>query len=192
MTKRTLRLLAAILTLTVLAFSLASCAGKFSLTHKLLNWNLSLNKWLGSFVLFLFIVVPVYGVCLLVDWVVLNVIEFYSGHNPVSSTEPLTRTATVDGLTVTMTMYPGKGVNLDLTTTDAAGASRTMVVRTTADGVNATVIENGKASCITARPGANDTVERCVENKCRSFAPEEQSEMLEQIAGMDELLAAAE
>ncbi len=145
-----------------------------------------------SFVLFLFIVVPVYGVCLLVDWVVLNVIEFYSGHNPVSSTEPLTRTATVDGQTVTMTMYPGKGVNLDLTTTDAAGASRTMVVRTTADGVNATVIENGKASRITARPGANDTVERCVENKCRSFAPEEQSEMLEQIAGMDELLAAAE
>ena len=189
MTKRSLRLLASILVLTVLVFSLVSCAGKFALTHKLLNWNLSLNKWLGSFVLFIFIVLPVYGVCLLIDWIILNVIEFYGGHNPVdASAAPQTRTASIDGRQVSMTLYPGKGINLDLTTEEADGSVRVMMVRTTDDGVTARLLEQGKGSTITARPGPDNTVERCVEDRCKTISQDEQALMLDQIDGLDALL----
>ncbi len=191
--KRYLRIIASMLVLTVLVLSLVSCAGKFSLTHKLLNWNLSLNKWLGSFLLFIFIVIPVYGVCLLIDWIILNVIEFYSGSNPIgASAAPQTKTARIDGRQVSLTMYPGKGINLDLTTEEADGSVRVMVVRTTADGVTAKLLEQGKESTITARPGPDDTVERCVENRCKSIDQDEQNAMLDQINGLNAMLAQAD
>ena len=193
MQNRLFRMIALILVFTVLIFSFASCAGKFSLTHKLLNWNLSLNKWLGSFLLFVFIILPVYGICLLIDWVILNVIEFYSGNNPVAANSPpATKTAVIDGRQVALTMYPGKGVNLDLATEEADGGVRLMMVRTTASGVEARLIERGKESLITARPGADGDVVRCVESQCRSIDRTEQSAMLEEIEGLDQLMAAVE
>ncbi|NLH48692.1 MAG: DUF3332 family protein [Myxococcales bacterium] len=192
MPNRAFRMIALILVFTVLIFSFASCAGKFSLTHKLLNWNLSLNKWLGSFLLFVFIILPVYGICLLIDWVILNVIEFYSGNNPVAANSPpATKTAVIDGRQVSLTMYPGKGVNLDLATEETDGSVRLMMVRTTENGVEAKLIENGKESLITARPGADGDVVRCVESQCRSIDREEQSAMLEEVEGLDRLLAEA-
>jgi len=187
--KRWLRLIASMLVVTVLVFSLASCAGKFTLTHKLLNWNLSLNKWLGSFLLFIFIVLPVYGVCMLVDWLILNVIEFYSHSNPVgTSAAPQTKTESIDGRQVSLTLYPGKGINLDLTTEEADGSVRVMMVRTTEDGVTAKMLEQGKESIITTRPGPDDTVERCVEDRCKTINQDEQAAMLDQIDGLDALL----
>lgn len=66
---------------------LSSCIGSFGLTKKYYNWNNSIgNKWINEIVFFATAcLVPVYGVCVFVDGVVLNSIEFWTGSNPVSA-----------------------------------------------------------------------------------------------------------
>ena len=59
-----------------------SCIGSFSLTNKLYSWNKSIgNKFVNEVVFFAFLVVPVYEVAALVDSLVLNSIEFWTGNN---------------------------------------------------------------------------------------------------------------
>jgi hypothetical protein len=73
----------------MLAASLSGCMGHFGLRSKLLKFNLSVveNRW-GREVLFVPLF-PVYAICTLVDILVLNSIEFWSGNNPVNGRSPL-------------------------------------------------------------------------------------------------------
>lgn len=66
---------------------LSSCIGSFGLTNMYYNWNQSIgNKFINEIVFFATsCLVPVYGVCIFVDGVVLNSIEFWTGSNPVAS-----------------------------------------------------------------------------------------------------------
>ena len=66
---------------------LSGCHGSYGLTKKLLRWNGTLgNKWLNSCVHFLMWVVPIYPISLgLVDWLVLNTVEFWTGSNPLAA-----------------------------------------------------------------------------------------------------------
>ena len=64
---------------------LTSCIGSFSLTNKLLTWNKSIaNKFVNELVFVAFWILPVYEVSGLADILVLNSIEFWSGHNAVA------------------------------------------------------------------------------------------------------------
>lgn len=68
-----------------LALGASGCYGKFALTKKLYDWNGTLgNKFLVWIVFFLFIIIPVYGVTTFVDGIVFNLIEFWTGNNPLS------------------------------------------------------------------------------------------------------------
>lgn len=71
------------------AFSLTACYGSYSLTQKLYKWNGTLgNKWLNSCVHFILWVIPVYEICIgLVDGLVLNTVEFWTGSNPLASND---------------------------------------------------------------------------------------------------------
>lgn len=71
------------------AFSLTACYGSYSLSQKLYKWNGTLgNKWLNSCVHFILWVIPVYEICIgLVDGLVLNTVEFWTGSNPVASND---------------------------------------------------------------------------------------------------------
>jgi len=66
---------------------LSGCHGSYGLTKKLLRWNGSLgNKWLNSCVHFLMWVIPVYPISIgLVDWLILNTVEFWTGSNPLAA-----------------------------------------------------------------------------------------------------------
>ena len=77
--------IAALLCASVLVLS--GCHGSYGLTKKLLRWNGTLgNKWLNSCVHFLMWVVPVYPISIgLVDWLVLNTVEFWTGSNPLAA-----------------------------------------------------------------------------------------------------------
>ena len=67
----------------------AGCFGKFQLTRKLYDINQSIDeKYIRSAVTWLF-VIP-YAVTGLLDFIVFNVIEFWSGENPVASA-PVTK-----------------------------------------------------------------------------------------------------
>ncbi|MDD4514561.1 DUF3332 domain-containing protein [Massilibacteroides sp.] len=72
---------------TVLASSVlfTSCIGSFSLTNKLLDWNRNVDsKFVNELVFIAFNIVPVYGVAVLADVLVINSIEFWTGDNPVA------------------------------------------------------------------------------------------------------------
>jgi hypothetical protein len=64
---------------------LAGCYGSFSLTKRLYRWNGGLgSKFAESAVMWVLIIIPVYELSLLGDFVLFNLIEFWSGKNPVA------------------------------------------------------------------------------------------------------------
>ena len=59
--------------------------GAFHWLHKAIG-GISGNKWLNSIVHFFLLIFPVYGICLfLVDGLVLNTVEFWTGSNPLAA-----------------------------------------------------------------------------------------------------------
>lgn len=78
---------AVLLSVTILmgTVSFSGCIGSFNLTKKVYNWNQSVgDKWVNELVFLVFLVVPVYEISLFIDGIILNLIEFWSGNNPVS------------------------------------------------------------------------------------------------------------
>lgn len=86
----------------------AGCFGKFQLTRKLYDINQSIDeKYIRSAVTWLF-VIP-YAITGLLDFIVFNVIEFWSGENPVASA-PVTKVfAQGNGKTVLTLSRDGSG-----------------------------------------------------------------------------------
>ena len=62
----------------------SSCVGSFSLFSKLAHWNKGAtnSKFLNEIIFLL--ISPAYAVCGVVDVLVLNTIEFWSGSNPIA------------------------------------------------------------------------------------------------------------
>lgn len=66
----------------------SGCFGGFALTKKLYNFNASVtNKWLRWLVFLLFYCFFVYGFVAVIDALVLNTIEFWSGKPAISATK---------------------------------------------------------------------------------------------------------
>ncbi len=64
------------------------CYGKFALTRKLYDWNGSLgNKFVNTLVMWVLMIIPVYGVVTFIDGFILNLIEFWSGSNPLATVD---------------------------------------------------------------------------------------------------------
>ncbi len=69
-----------------LATVASGCYGQFALTRKLYEWNGSLgNKFLNTVVMWAFMIIPVYAVVSFVDLIVLNLVEFWTGSNPMAT-----------------------------------------------------------------------------------------------------------
>jgi hypothetical protein len=70
--------------LTSVGWLAAGCFGRFELTRRVYDVNRSVeDKYLRSAVTWLFVIIPVYGVAALLDFVVFNLVEFWTGENPV-------------------------------------------------------------------------------------------------------------
>ena len=65
------------------------CFGEFALVRKVYDWNdgLSDSKFVKTLVFWVLNIIPVYGVASFIDVVILNLIEFWSGSNPLSMNE---------------------------------------------------------------------------------------------------------
>jgi hypothetical protein len=82
------RFTAMLVSLSIAMLSLQGCYGKMALTKKVYALNGEVNdKFVRSLVTWAFIFVPVYGVSALVDFVLFNTIEFWTGRNPVAQGE---------------------------------------------------------------------------------------------------------
>lgn len=66
-----------------------SCLGSFSAFNNLRDWNdgLTDSKFLDNLVFWVLNIVPVYGLFFLGDVIIFNVIEFWSGSNPIAMEE---------------------------------------------------------------------------------------------------------
>ena len=67
--------------LLAMSTSTLSCYGKFPLTHAVYQFNgqVTNNKIIHSVVMWVFIIIPVYGIASLGDVVIFNLVEFWSG-----------------------------------------------------------------------------------------------------------------
>jgi hypothetical protein len=63
----------------------SGCIGSFKLTNNVYDWNTSLDgKAVQEIVFLAFLIIPVYSATLLIDAVILNSIEFWTGSNPMA------------------------------------------------------------------------------------------------------------
>lgn len=93
MKRRSLTVVAAAALASSIMFS--SCIGSFALTHKILDWNRSVSsKWVNEVIFIAISIVPVYGIAVMADVLVINSIEFWTGENPVAD---VGTTKTVEG-----------------------------------------------------------------------------------------------
>ncbi len=67
----------------------SGCFGEFQLVRKVYNWNqdLSSSKFVRTLMFYVLNIIPVYGIASFIDVVILNLIEFWSGSNPVAMNE---------------------------------------------------------------------------------------------------------
>lgn len=83
--KKTLKFSALLLSATIL---FTSCIGSFHLTNKVKDWNSSVsNKWVNELIFIAFHIIPVYEITMLVDGVVLNSIEFWTGERAIADAD---------------------------------------------------------------------------------------------------------
>lgn len=126
MTRLTWRriIMTALASTSVLANS--ACFGSFPLTRKVYGFNkgVSEEKWVRELVFLALVAVPVYSIAGLIDVVILNSQEFWTGKETKLSSGPETKVKTITkgNVTVTQTM-----------TTAATG--RTMVLEEKVNGV---------------------------------------------------------
>ncbi len=93
--KRIKKFLAVMLIIALGIFQ-TSCIGSFSLTSSLHSWNSNVgSKIVNELVFIAMVIIPVYEVTILVDGIVLNTIEFWSGSNPMTMQEGETDTQIV-------------------------------------------------------------------------------------------------
>jgi len=85
--KKVKLLLMAVIFLIFGAFN-NSCFGPFNLTLKLHNWNSNVgDKWVNTLVFWGLCIVQVYEITLFLDGIIFNVLEFWTGSNPISMNE---------------------------------------------------------------------------------------------------------
>ncbi len=81
----------------LMSFGLFSCYGSFSLTRRIYNWNGTLgNKYVNTVVFWALLIVPVYEITGVVDFWVLNTLEFWTGTNPMAMKKGETETQIVE------------------------------------------------------------------------------------------------
>ena len=107
---------------------LSGCYGSNACYNKLHDWNGTLgNKWLNSIVYFLgFWIFPVYGICLwLVDGLVLNTVEFWTGSNPLASGDSYYE-KDAQGNSVAAVKNADGSMSVELTTAEGQKANLTL------------------------------------------------------------------
>lgn len=82
---KTIKIAMGILIVISIGFIQTSCIGGFKLTNKVYNFNKNIgSKFVNELVFLLMVIVPVYEVSLLIDGLILNTIEFWTGSSPMS------------------------------------------------------------------------------------------------------------
>ncbi len=135
------RIIAGILAVGVAATTFTGCYGSFGLTKKVYQFNGGVgNKWLKSILFVAMNIVPVYGVSTFADAVIFNLIEFWTGSNPIASKDG----GRFDQKLADGTRVQGQKLSdgrLEVTLTPVDGEAKVVVLDREADGVKATTLD---------------------------------------------------
>lgn len=84
-----IRKTAFVMALGSLMVSQSGCFGEFALVRKVYTWNqdVSGSKFVQTLLFYAMNIIPVYGIAAFVDVIILNLIEFWSGSNPLAMNE---------------------------------------------------------------------------------------------------------
>ncbi|MBL4656886.1 MAG: DUF3332 domain-containing protein [Flavobacteriales bacterium] len=67
--------------------TMQSCYGPFQLTNKVYNWNGEFKGFEKHLIFWALLIIPVYEVAAILDALILNTIQFWTGNNPLSMKE---------------------------------------------------------------------------------------------------------
>jgi hypothetical protein len=98
-----------------LPLATTACFGGFNLTRKVYKFNkdVSGDKWIRWLVFLVLVIVPIYGLSQLLDALLFNSIEFWTGNNPVTVDAGTTRVVRVpSGETLTMTLREDRSIDV--------------------------------------------------------------------------------
>ena len=75
--------------LILFSSTLTSCLGGFYAFNGLKDWNLSVsdNKFINNFIFWILYIIPVYQIFIFADLIIFNLLEFWTGDNPVGMNE---------------------------------------------------------------------------------------------------------
>ena len=86
------------ITLASCSMLLSSCLGSFALTEKVKSWNRHVgNKFINELVYIAFWGIGVYPISYVADLLIINSIEFWSGHNPMMRSDEQEQSMVIDG-----------------------------------------------------------------------------------------------
>lgn len=77
---------AALFLASIFTLSQTACLGSFNLTQNIHEWNRNAtdNKFVNNLLFWVMCIIPVYGAGIFLDAVIFNLIEFWSGSNPIA------------------------------------------------------------------------------------------------------------
>ncbi len=89
-----------------LPIATTACFGGFNLTRKVYGFNktISSDKWIRWLAFLVLVIVPIYEIATLVDALLANSIEFWSGRNPIADAGTTRVVNGPNGETLTMTL----------------------------------------------------------------------------------------
>ncbi len=132
------RLISALAIVAFLPVSTVACFGKFNMTRKVyqLNQDVSTDKWVRWIAFLILSIVPIYGIATVLDAVIFNSMEFWTGDNPVTTDAGSTRyTYGPDGVVGRSTLRSDGAIDIEITQAD--GKSHFLTLVREVDGVSA-------------------------------------------------------
>ena len=135
------RTIAACVLAGFLPLATSGCFGGFELTKKVYRFNkqVSPDKWVRELMFLVLVIVPVYGFSTLIDGVILNSIEFWTGRNPILAQNGDSQTIRTEQGSATLTRVDANTLDVRLRAGD--GQEQHFVMAREGDGFAARSLE---------------------------------------------------
>lgn len=143
------RIAAVVILAGFMPLATAGCFGKFQLTRNIYSWNKaqSNDKWIRWLFFLLLTIIPIYGIGVWVDALILNSIEFWTGQNPVNASEAEKTIRMADGSSAVMRLQADDRIAVHLTA--ASGEEREFWLARSDDSI----VAQNAAGVVLARVG---------------------------------------
>jgi hypothetical protein len=156
----------------LIAIAAVGCTGTFKLTRQVYDFQTKpADKWVDEVLFLALVIVPVYEVATVVDAVVFNSIEFWTGKNPMTTgTQGTNNTIAQNGNSKMSMKYDAKSQDIEVKSLDTG---KSFVLARTDSGVVAKDKEGNVLFTSVKDSSGGVTVFDADNNPVRHFSPQE-------------------